>query len=324
MKITIGFIAEQSGVSKSTVSRYLNGGYVSEELKSIIAYNIKKYHYVPNQFAQSLKAKESMMVGVVIPRVNSYAAQETLMGIETMLESHHYKMMMSSSSLSLEKELEAIQLFDQQKVDGIILLATQITKEHTNLFNRLSVPIIIIGQEAQGQSYFVYNDHSAGYIMAEHAYKQGYMTWDYIGVGESDRAVGILRKQGMYLMAKTDSDIKVHEHKGDFSFATSERIAEEILSDNLPHCIICATDTIALAVMKVAKRLNKDIPSDVQIIGSGNYDITTLSYPELSSVSFPYRETGFDAAKALLELMHDSNKKFQVVVDVSLVPRGSL
>ena len=71
--VTIIDIARLAGVAKSTVSRYLNGGAVSEETRHKIERVIKETGYVPNTFAQSLKAKRTGMISTIVPRLNSYA-----------------------------------------------------------------------------------------------------------------------------------------------------------------------------------------------------------------------------------------------------------
>lgn len=67
--ITIRQIAQEAGVSKSTVSRYLNDGYVSEETAEKIKLVIEKYNYVPNEFARTLKSDKSNFIGVIIPEL---------------------------------------------------------------------------------------------------------------------------------------------------------------------------------------------------------------------------------------------------------------
>ena len=62
-KITMKEIAELSGVGKSTISRYFNGGYVKEETRKRIASIIQQYNYEPNSFAR-LKAKSSRMATI--------------------------------------------------------------------------------------------------------------------------------------------------------------------------------------------------------------------------------------------------------------------
>ncbi|MEG2873479.1 LacI family DNA-binding transcriptional regulator, partial [Carnobacterium sp.] len=61
--VTINDIARLAGVAKSTVSRYLNGGSVSAKTKAKIDKIVAETGYKPNTFAQSLKAKNTAMIG---------------------------------------------------------------------------------------------------------------------------------------------------------------------------------------------------------------------------------------------------------------------
>lgn len=63
-KMTINDIANKAGVAKSTVSKYLNGGCVSEKTSEIIRKIIEENNYQPNAFAQSLKAKKVILQGL--------------------------------------------------------------------------------------------------------------------------------------------------------------------------------------------------------------------------------------------------------------------
>ena len=69
-KMTMADIASLSGVGKSTVSRYFNGGYVKDETRAKIQKVIEEYNYTPNAFAR-LNAKQSNVIGVVVPTLNS-------------------------------------------------------------------------------------------------------------------------------------------------------------------------------------------------------------------------------------------------------------
>ena len=74
---TIADIARLAGVAKSTVSRYLNGGSVMITKRKIEKI-IKETNYSPNAFAQSLKAKKTNIIGVIVPRMGSFATSRTL------------------------------------------------------------------------------------------------------------------------------------------------------------------------------------------------------------------------------------------------------
>ncbi len=80
MKITMKKIAEDLNISKMTVSRYFNGGYVSNENKAKIEEYTKKYNYTPNMLARNLKYK-SNIIGFITPRIDSKTSSKVIAGI---------------------------------------------------------------------------------------------------------------------------------------------------------------------------------------------------------------------------------------------------
>src|SRR5690606_29095365 len=98
---TIADIAKLAGVAKSTVSRYLNGGSISDKTKQKIERIIEETGYTPNAFAQSLKAKKTNMVGVIVPRLDSYEASQILIGIENELRLLNSQMLVSHTNQSI-------------------------------------------------------------------------------------------------------------------------------------------------------------------------------------------------------------------------------
>jgi len=119
---TIKDIAEKAGVAKSTVSRYLNNGYISEEKRKKIDQIIAETGYRPNTFARSLKAQDTKLLGVIIPRLNSPSTNDVLKGIDTTARENGYQMLITNSDQSDERELENIEMLVKQKVAGMILL----------------------------------------------------------------------------------------------------------------------------------------------------------------------------------------------------------
>ena len=69
--MNINEIARLAGVSRATVSRYLNNGYVSEEKKAVIHRVIEETGYQPSSQAQMLRTKKTRLVGVILPKINS-------------------------------------------------------------------------------------------------------------------------------------------------------------------------------------------------------------------------------------------------------------
>lgn len=79
-----------AGVGKSTVSRYFNGGYIKESTRLKLKKVIEENNYEPSTLAQSLKAKYTRIIGVVVPCLDSIITSRVLMVMDEYLKDHGY------------------------------------------------------------------------------------------------------------------------------------------------------------------------------------------------------------------------------------------
>lgn len=151
-KITMDDIANMAGVTKSTVSRYFNGGSVRESTRERIQEIIREYNYEPNTFAR-LKAKESNVIGVVLPTLNSKVSSRVVTSIGRYLREQGYETLIKDSDHSVDLELKNIQRLITLKVDGIILSAITITEAHRKLIQGSPVPVVVLAQDYDGGNF---------------------------------------------------------------------------------------------------------------------------------------------------------------------------
>ena len=133
--MTIKEIAQMAGVSSAAVSRYLNGGYVSEQKKEQIRKVIEKTGYQPSTQARILRTGRAHLVGVVAPKINSESISRITAGIEKVLSERNYQMLLAGTDNTPAKEIEYMRLFENYPVDGIMLVGTMITAEHRRFLN---------------------------------------------------------------------------------------------------------------------------------------------------------------------------------------------
>ena len=69
--MTISDIAKMAGVSSAAVSRYLNGGPLSEQKRAVIQAVVEKTGYSPDTAAQTLRTGKVRQVGVIVPSISS-------------------------------------------------------------------------------------------------------------------------------------------------------------------------------------------------------------------------------------------------------------
>lgn len=321
---TIADIARLSGVAKSTVSRYLNGGSVSELTKKKIERVIKETGYIPNTFAQSLKAKKPNIIGTIVPRLDSYATSQTLIGIDQQLRELNYQMLISNTSQDLDREIENIYTMARQKVAGIILLATQITDTHLEAFQQLQIPILLVGQEHKEVYSVVHNDYEAGYDMGRYILSKGHRKIAYLGVTEKDIAVGVKRKEGFRKAIQDAGGCEVKYYETSFKMSESITKVPQIIDEFSPSLIVCATDNIALGAIKAAHLKGIRIPEDLSITGFGGYEVTEIVHPSLTTVKFYYRDAGQVAAQSMVRLLSSEDLPPIIFSEYKIIERESV
>lgn len=321
--VTIKDIAHKAGVAKSTVSRYLNGGSVSKKTKAKLDEIVNETGYAPNTFAQSLKAKKTNMIGTIIPRLDSFATNTILASIDEELRNKQYQLIITNTNQNVKREVENIYTLAKQKVDGIILLATVVTPAHRKAIAEVNIPVLLLGQSAEGLNTIVHQEYEAGYKLGSYATELGHKDFLYFTVLEEDQAVGQLRSKGVLDALKKNSDTTIEIVETNFSFSKAYEKAMNVLATTSATYVLCATDNIALAVMKAAHTLGLSIPTDFSLSGFGGYEVTSIVTPTITTVKYPYKKLGTLSVTNLIKLIEGEDSISNLELPNILVKRES-
>ncbi len=302
--MNINQIAKLAGVSPATVSRYLNNGYLSEEKRQAIAKVIDETGYIPSTQAQTLRTKKTKIIGVIIPKIDSDSISQVVAGIGEVLNEKGYKMLLANTDNHDEKEIEFINTFKQNIVDGIILLGTTLTPKHKKALKDLTIPYVVLGQQTDISTCIYHDDYTAAYELTDYIINKGHKNIGYIGVTEKDIAVGVNRRKG-FLDALEKRNIKLPAKlikTGSFYMDNGYENTKALLSQNKNiDAILCATDTIALGAIKYLNENKIKIPDDIAVAGFGESKPSSILSPSLTTVHFYYRECGIEGATFLLD-----------------------
>ena len=302
-KSTIQDIAAMAGVSKSTVSRYLNNGYVSREKAAKISEIIDQTGFQSNFFAKRLKTKHSKLIGVVLPRMDSVTVGKLLAGINHILAPAGWQAILLVSDLDQQKEIKNIISLQQQGVDGIIVDSIAITDGHLDLLRSLDLPVVFTGQQHPAVHYVKINDELAGRMMGEYLRQKGHRRVVFAGVTEADCAVGRERRLGFVeAFAKGNPAAEVFFVETGFSFAGAYDKGAEIVAFG-PTAVVCATDNIGLGLLRYLHELGVRVPADISLAGFGGYEVGAVSYPALTTIAFNYEMIGMKTAQGMLDLL---------------------
>jgi len=332
MDLTIKEIAKLAGVSKSTVSRVINNSeHVSDQVREKVKKVIEETGYVPNSLAKNLKRNQTDTIGVVLPKINTSTFSSAVEGISNIMYQKGYNLLLTNTKMNIKDEITYLRLLKEKRVRGIIFFATEITDEHLVVFAKMDIPIVIVGQDSSkflDYPCVIQDDLNAAKTIVNYLVEQGHKEIAYIGVEESDVAVGQLRKEA-YLKVLKENSLKINTnyiYKGDFSIKSGYRGMEEILknSKEIPTAVFAATDRLALGAIKYLKDQDYKLPEEMSIVGLGNSDISSWVVPEITTINYDHLKTGEKASKILLDSIQGKVKKIKEIMDFQIIVRNSV
>ena len=304
--MNISEVAKLAGVSPAAVSRYLNNGYLSEEKKEAIRKVIQETGYRPLVQAQILRTRKTRTVGVILPRIDSFSVSSIVAGIDSVLEAQGFQILLADTHNSPEKELDYLDTFDDQRVDGVILIATVLTPQHLAALNGAKRPVVIVGQHLPGVPCVYHNDYQAFYDMTKLVLQKGCRRLGYIGALTQDRAVGQERLRAYQDAVRQDGleEQAGHTAVAQFNMRSGREKAEELLRTYGPlDALICATDNMAAGALQYLHRQGIKVPEQMLLTGHGASGISEVTTPSITTIRFFYEESGSNAASLLLELL---------------------
>ena len=240
-KITMKEIAEKCGVGKSTVSRYFNGGYVREETRQKIADVIARYNYEPNAFAR-LKAKESKMIGIIAPCLDSTVTSKVMMSIDRHLREAGYSTLIINTDHQEELELQYLERLWRMKVDGLILSATHLSEAHHRLLAQIDIPIVVVAQRYEEGVCIINDDYYGGKFVGTYIGERHHRSVACLCVDTWDEAIGVVRRKGIMDGLHESGVNDIFVYLSDFSLEHACEQVGKILDEHTIDALICSTD----------------------------------------------------------------------------------
>lgn len=306
--MNISTIAKLAGVSPSAVSRYLNNGYLSEEKKEAIRKVIEETGYRPLVQAQVLRTRRTKTVGVILPKIDSFSIGSVVVGIDSVLERKGFQILLADTHNRPEKELRYLDLFDDQRVDGVILIATVFTPRHLELIRKSRVPVVIVGQQLAGTPCVYHDDYHAFLDMTRLLLRKGCRRLGCIGALPQDKAVGQERSRAFRDALEEAGLGSQAEHMAvaDFTIASGREKARELWEAYGPlDALVCVTDNMAAGALQYLKSRGLQVPGQVRLTGHGASSLCEVTTPTITTIRYFYEESGANAAALLLEKLED-------------------
>lgn len=333
---TLEEIAELAGVSRSTVSRVVNGDpRVSPVARERVQAVITEQHYVPNAAARSLASRRTRIIGLLIsPSVGVILSDpffiDLIQGAVRAGNDSDYILTILMETGDSPKSSDRIyrRFIRSRHVDGVVILSSVVEDPIVERLTGDNFPFVLIGRHPQHAVNFVDIDNrSAAKEAVDHLLSHGYRR---IGIlnGTPNMIASIDRYAGYVTALQEagripDPSLTVYS---DFTrrgaYGAMARLLEEV--GEPPDAMFVASDTMASGVLQALRDRGLRVPGDVAVMGFDGLDETLVSLPILSTVHQPIRELGAEGVLALIELLeHPEHAPIHRFLPFRLVTRRS-
>jgi len=312
-KTTIHDIANELDITASTVSRALQDNpRISDSTKKLVLETAEKLNYQPNSIAAALRKGKSNIIGVIIPMADRDFFASVIRGVEEIVNKSGYRVIISQSNDSPEKEKSNIKALLESQVDGILASYAKATTEfeHYEEVVKRGVPLILFDRlhetlESLPVRAVVIDDYLGAYKATEHLIEQGCKRIVHFS-GQQHISIYKERRRG-YEEALKRNDLPVDESliiESNLKLEAGRELGKKLLSwDKLPDAIFSASDYGAVGAMEIFKKHGIKIPDDIALVGFSNESFTSFVEPSLTTVDQHGEKMGQIAAELFLEQM---------------------
>lgn len=242
-KVTIIDVAKKSGISKTTVSRYINGMNVSSDKVIKIEKAIDELGYVKNSFAELLKTNKSNLIGLVIPDVDNPFFLKIIKRLEVLSEKDGKTLIMKVSNRDLKTEIKAIKFIQSFRVDALFLCRSELSDEEIEKLN-LRIPVISIDKVLNSIPSIISNNEESAYTLTNHLI--GNVENNILFFCRAKESTSVMLRYKGFSKAATENNknsfIYQYDYEDDIDY---QGLTEFIIKNNIEG-IICRNDNEAI------------------------------------------------------------------------------
>lgn len=311
-RATIQDVAELAGVTKGTVSKFLNpndGYYVSESTRARIEVAIEKLDFQPSAIARGLTRNHTMTIGLVAADIQNPFYPDMVAGVQQVFEKEGYTLVLGSSGPDPDREQAIIRSMIRRRVDGVILGSARLQIDELENLTKSGTRVVLASRDLPElvTDTVVIDNFAGGELAVDHLVSLGHTHIGHIAgpqnvVPFQQRLAGFraaLRRHGL-----AADETLIRESLS--TPAEGARHALELLErDDRPTALFVGNDNMALGAMDAARRLGLRIPQNISIVGFDNIALGANSFIALTTVDSEAKWIGEEAARVLLQRLEN-------------------
>ena len=303
MTIGIREVAQRAGVSTATVSNVINRpGRVSSETATRVESVMAELGYVPNNLASQLRTGKRTTIGMVVLSVANPFFAELAQACEVAAEESGYTVTFGSSDQSAAREGRYMELFERQRVAGVLVVAVGGETETMRALQRRGTPVVLFDEGDHGNLPTVVLDgKTGGYQAVRHLIETGRTRLAFLG-----GPIGLVEHRwiGALQAAAEAKNVELrHFDTPDTSLESGRAVGELLDSMNpgeRPDGVFAANDLLALGLQQalLASRTIR-MPEDLAIVGYDDIPFAATASVPLTTIRQPVQELARHAIRLI-------------------------
>lgn len=330
-KMTIKDIAEECGVSLSTVSLVLNDNpRISDDTRAKVLAAVARHGYEPNAHARGLASRSSRVVSVVVPQLQHVFADvyfgEIVSGIYDYATERRYKILLDVANLRFIQTQEYLNILKSKRADGMLFIGSSLYDQYLRAFEKEPYAFMLINTYFPGSA--------INYVAADQVDSARQAAEHLLGLGH--RKIGLISGTNIqtaedFLNAFIDCcrSAGVDEKNlpwadGRFSEEAGGEAAEKLLAEH-PEitAIMCGNDKMAIGALHAIHKRGLRVPKDISLMGLDDLPQANFTTPGLTTVHHQLFHMGRRACEQLLNLFRGEASACQEFLPTRLIERES-
>jgi LacI family gluconate utilization system Gnt-I transcriptional repressor len=299
-----------------TVSRaFRQDASVSEETRRRIMDAVDALGYVLDQSAGSLSSRRTGFIAALVPSINNPNFSDTARGITDALENTGLQLLLGYTDYAPDKEEQLIEAMLRRRPEGIILTGGQHTSRARRMLEKAGIPVVETWEIPETPINHVvgFSNGEAMSLLVRELAAKGYRKFGYIGGTTARDTRGSQRRSGFL---KTVEALGLETDRV-ISFGvppiTMEQGGQAIISmlERWPdtEVVLCVSDLSAFGALMECQRRGLRVPQDIAIAGFGDYEISSICHPRMTTINVDCYGIGKQAAVRLLDALQNDDER---------------
>jgi LacI family transcriptional regulator len=331
---TLKAIAEQLGVSPTTVSRALNGKAreygISKKTEEAVRRAAKELNFSPDPLARGLRLNRTLSIGLMIPDISNPYFAQIARNVEMAARAGGYSVILCDSQENTELEIDSLTLLRRRKVDGLIVAPVGQSGGHFEALQDGGPPIVVVDRHFPRLKLpYVISDNYKGAMEAtNHFIEHGHRTIACIQglAGTSpnrERVRGYQAALAEHGLPAEDALVAGNSFSEENGYICAKLLVQKRKDIT---AILALSNLIALGVLRALGEEGRRVPDDVSLICFDDQPYCAYLNPPLTTVEQNREQMGRIAVRLLLEQIQSARPLTRegIVLPTQLVKRASV